>query len=96
MVGEGQVRGQEPHRREVDRSLFEQVQDGGEAASGAGGLDAVVGLVLGEAEHVPAVGEERRMAHAQVRVAGVQLGQVRDQEGGGAALARGEVLDPGQ
>ena len=58
MVVGGKVRGEQPHGGEVDRTLGEQVEDHGEPAGGASGVDTVVGLVLGQTEYVPAVDEE--------------------------------------
>ena len=54
----GQVRREQPHGREVDRALREPLEDRGESPGGPGGLDVVVGLVLGECQRDPAVGEE--------------------------------------
>ena len=90
MVGGSQVRSEKPYRREVEHSLREPVEDDGEAAGGAGGLDAVVGLVLGEAEGVAAVDEEGGIALPEMEVAGVELGEVGDELGRGLALAGGE------
>ena len=64
----------------------------GESPGGAGDLHAVVGLVVGEGEDVAAVDEEGGVAGAQVKVSGVELGEVGDEECGGAALAGGEAL----
>jgi hypothetical protein len=73
------VRSEEPHRGEVDASFGEQVENQGEPARGAGDLDAVVGLVLAESERGPAVAEERFEALADVKRAGLDLGEVRDE-----------------
>ena len=92
MVGGRQVRREKPYRREVELPLREPVEDDWEAAGGAGGLDAVVGLVLGEAEGIAAVDEERRIALPEVDVAGVELGEVGDELGRGLPLASGQGL----
>ncbi len=89
-----EVRAEQPDRREVDRAGGEELEDDGEAAGRARDLDAVVGLVLGEGEGVAAVGEERGVAGAQVDVAGVELGEVRDEQRRVAALSPGERLYP--
>ena len=55
----------------TDGAFCEEVEDDRETAGGASGLDAVVGLVPGEAEDGAAVGEEGGMAFAEVDVAAV-------------------------
>ena len=82
-----QVRRQQPHSREAERAALEHLEDHGKAPCRTGDRDAVVGLLLGEAEDVPAVREERAVAGAQVHVAGVELREVRDQEHRDASLA---------
>jgi hypothetical protein len=93
MVVGSQVRGEQLHGGEVESTAFEHLQDHGKAPRRPGDRDAVVGLLLGEGEDVPAVGEERAMAGAQVHVAGIQLREVGDEEDGGVTLASREVLD---
>ena len=88
----GQVRRQEPHSREVDRARSEQIEDDREAARGPSDLDAVVGLVLGEREDGPAVGEERRVARSQMDIARVELGDMGDEKCRGVAFACGQFL----
>ena len=72
-----QVGTEHSHGGEVDLGGGEEVEDDREALGRACGLDAVEGLVLGEREDVAAIGEERRVARAQVHVAGVELGETR-------------------
>ena len=86
------MRSQQPHRGEVDRAAFEHLEDHGEAASRSRHLDAVVGLGLGKGQDLPAIGEERPVSGAQVHVARAELGEVGDELGQGATLARGEIL----
>ena len=88
------MRSQHADRREMNRSAREHLEDHGELARSARDLDPVVGLPLGEAQPVPAIHEERRVAFAQVHLARVHLGEVRDELGGGFALARNEDLHP--
>jgi hypothetical protein len=87
-----QVRAEQPHGGEVDRAVGEEVEDDREAAGRARGLDAVVGLVLGERENVPAVDEEGRVAGAQVHVPRVELGQMHDEESRRAAFTGSQAL----
>ena len=92
MVVGGEVWPEKPNGGEVDRPLGEQVEDDGEPAGGAGGVDTVVGLVLGQTEDVPTVDEQGRIALAEVDVAGVELGEVGDELGGRLTLGSGEAL----
>src|SRR5207244_7446215 len=78
--------GEEPHRGEAERARGEQLEDHGKPAGGSRDLDPVVGLSLGEPESVPAVDEERGVALAQVDVARVELGEVRDEVDGRLAF----------
>ncbi len=89
-----EVRAEQSQRREVDRARGEQLEYDGEAAGRARALDAVVGLVLGEGEGVPAVDEERGVPRAQVHVARGELGEVRHEQRGRAALPGGEPVHP--
>jgi len=54
----------------------------------------VVGLVLGECQRDPAVGEEGAVARPKVHVPRVELGEVGHQEGRGVALSAGEFVHP--
>ena len=93
MVLRRQVRPQQLDRSEAHRPIRKPIQDQREAARGAGGLDAVIGLPLGEAQHVATVDEERRISFSQVDVAGLQLGEMGDDLGGHAALASDKRLE---
>lgn len=92
VIVECQVRSQEPHGREVDRARREQLEDHRETARCPSDLDAVVGFVLGEREDVAAVGEEGAVAGSQMDIACVELGEVSDEQGRGAALPCGQVF----
>jgi hypothetical protein len=87
------VRREEPDRREVHRARREELEDDWKTSGRPGDFDAVVGLVLGERERIAAVREERGVAGAQVRVARVQLGEVRHENGRVLVVAPGEGLD---
>src|SRR2546427_6752362 len=89
MVGGRQVRSQEPPAREVQRTLAEHVTDDRKPPANARRHDAVVRLMLGEAQNLGAVREERREARGQVEPTSVELGQVSDERGGGLTLAPG-------
>ena len=54
-----QVPSEQVHRREVNRTVPEQVQDQGELPSRPCGVDATVGRVLGKVQHARAVDEQR-------------------------------------
>jgi hypothetical protein len=88
-----QVRAEQPHGGGVESAPFEHLEDNRKAPRRSRHRDAVVGLLLGKGQGVPAVGEERAMAGAQVHVASIELREVGDEENGGATLAVGEVLD---
>jgi hypothetical protein len=89
------MRAEQPDRREVDEAGGEPLEDDREAAGRPRDLDVVIGLVLREGEGVAAVGEERGVAGPQVHVAGVELGEMRDEQRRRAALAGGQGLHPG-
>jgi hypothetical protein len=89
------VGSEEADGREVDGTLGQEVEDHREAARGASGFDAVVGLVLGEAEDGAAVGEERGMAFSEVNVADVHLGEVSDDLRGDESRAAGKRDESG-
>jgi len=93
VVVERQVRTQQPDSREAQRAALEHLEDHRKAPCRSRDRDAVVGLLLGEAERVPAVGEERAVAGAQVHVAGVELGEVSDEQHRDVPLARDEVME---
>jgi hypothetical protein len=95
MVLRSQVGSEKADGREVDGPLRKEVEDDREAAGGTRGLDAVVGLVLGEAEDGATVGEERGVALAEVDVADVHLGEVGDDLHGDLPRAAGEDEESG-
>jgi hypothetical protein len=87
------VGGEQPHRGEVDRAALEHLQDHRKTPHRSGDRDAVVGFLLGEAEDVSAVGEERAVAGPKVHVARVELREVRHEQDHGSTLASGEIPD---
>jgi hypothetical protein len=95
MVLRRQVGSEEPNGREVDGSLRQEVQDHRKAAGGASGLDAVVGLVLGEPQDGATVGEEGGVALSEVDVADVHLGEVGDDLDGDVSGATREREEAG-
>lgn len=88
------MRGEQFHAGEVESASFEYLQNHGKAPQRARHRDAVVGLLLGEGEDVPAVSKERTITGAQVHVASIELGEVGDEEDHRATLAGGEIPDP--
>ena len=93
MVAQRQVGSEQPHRGQVDRRGGKHLEDHRKPPGGSGDLDAVEGLGLGESERVPAVGEERSVALAQVQIACVQLREMGDDLGCRLALAGGEAFE---
>jgi hypothetical protein len=71
------------------------IEDDREVADRPGSLDAVVCLVFGEPQGVPAVDEERPIARPKVQATGVELSEMRDKKGRGAPLPSGQPLQPG-
>jgi len=57
MVLGHEMRRQQSHRREVHRSVAEQFEDDGVFPNGPSRLNAAIGGMLGEMEHLHAVGE---------------------------------------
>jgi hypothetical protein len=92
VVLRSEVGGEQSNGGEVDRTPFEHLQDDGKSTRCPRHCDAVVGLLLGEGQDLPAIGEEGAIAGAQVHVACIQLGEVGDEEGHEATLAGGELL----
>ena len=79
MILRRQVRRQQTDRGQVHRPVRQQLQDDRKAPRGAGGLDPSIGRVLGEAEDLRAVGEERRAALPEIEPPRVQFRQRRNQ-----------------
>jgi hypothetical protein len=79
MVLGGQVTRQQPHRRHRQRPVRELLEDPGKQPTRACRLDPVVRGIVGQAEDVAAIGEERRMALAQKEPPRVELGEVGDE-----------------
>jgi hypothetical protein len=74
-----EVTRQQPHRRERQRSVDELLEHPGKQSTRACCLDAVVRRILGQTENVAAIGEERRLAGAQVELPQVELREVGDE-----------------
>jgi hypothetical protein len=91
----GEVRSQQPDSGEVDVSGGKAVKDDRESANGASGLDSIVRCVLREMEHLGAVGKQRGEAFRQVEPPFIEDREMRDENGGGRPLLKGEFLDPG-
>jgi len=63
----------QPHRREVEGAVAEHAQDAGMLPRRPRGQDPVIGLVLGEAQDLRAIGEERIEARGEMEIAGLEL-----------------------
>jgi hypothetical protein len=83
----GQVLAQEPHRGHAQRPIREQTENPRVAPPGSRGLNPVVGRILREAEHLRAIGEERRESRREVEPARLELGQMHEQSNGRLAFA---------
>ena len=92
MICRRQVRRQQPDGGQRYGPLIERREDCGEAACRAGSLDAVIGGTLGEVQRVRAVGEQRRVALAQVEPAHVELHQRAHESRSSAAFRRRQTL----
>ena len=93
MVDGRQVRGQERDRGEGHRPVGQQIQNNWELAGCSRRLDPSIRSVLGEVQHLRAVGEERGAAFAEIQPARVKLCQQRDEPDRRVALAAGGDLD---
>jgi len=87
--------GEQPNRGQAEGALSEHPNDDREPPARPCGFNAVVGGRLGEVKDLATIGEERRKARGQVEPAGVELGQVRDETGGGLPLAPDQRLHRG-
>jgi len=93
MILRRQVRRQEPERREIETAGREPLEDDGKLARCARGLDAAVRGMLREVQDLDAVREQRRASFAEIKLAGIELGQMSDETHGRLALASRQVLD---
>jgi hypothetical protein len=92
-VGLGrEVRTEQLDLRDVDRTVLEHVQQDREPPGEAARFDPVPGLPVGQVKHGAAVVVKAGVAVAQVDVASVHLGQVRDDLRRGFTLPGGEGL----
>jgi len=66
------------HCREVHRPIAEQLEDDRVPPRGPARFDAAIGGVLGEMEHLHAVGKHRRAAFSKVQLSLVEHGEVGD------------------
>ena len=87
-----QVRREEPRRGQVDCPCRKQLEDDGVPSGGPCDLDPVVGLPLRKSQGIPAVDVKGFVSLAQVHIARVQLGEVRDEVGRLVTLSRDQAL----
>jgi len=87
---------EESHRRQVHRSHLEHLEYDRKTPDHPGGFDAPIGGVLGEMEHLRAIGKQRRAAFGEVETSFVQFREVSDEGRGRLTLALGQVLHPGE
>jgi hypothetical protein len=87
---------QQANRGEVDRAVDKPLQNHWKPACGPRRLDAVIGCVLRQMEHLPAVAEERRAAFGEIQAPRIELHQRSDQRSRRAPFDCGEALDLGE
>jgi hypothetical protein len=78
---------------ERERAIRQELEHHGESRRGARGFDPSVGRVLGQAEHLRAVGEERRAAFTQIQAPEIDLSQQSNEPCGRATFYAGRCLD---
>jgi hypothetical protein len=76
----------------MDLPRLELLEESGDPPSRPGGGDPMISGGLGEVEHGGAVGEHGRAGLSEVELAGVDLGEVRDEFGLRGALLLDEPL----
>ena len=81
------MRREEADGGQVEPAFGYRLEQDGKLPCRAGGLDPLVGRILGKAQLLDAVGEEGRMAGRRVRLAGVDLGDMREEPRGGLAVS---------
>ena len=90
MVFAREVRCQQTHCREVHRPIAEQLEDDRVPPRGPARFDAAIGGVLGEMEHLHAVGEHGGTAFSEVQSSLVQDGEMGDKDCRRLPLTLGE------
>lgn len=96
VVGGREMRSEQPDSRETDVATGQPREDDRESSNRAGRLDAIVRGVLGEMERLNAVGEQRRIALAEVEAPIVEDREVGDERHGRLPLLLSKVRQPGQ
>ncbi|HEU4798897.1 MAG TPA: hypothetical protein VFT63_08195 [bacterium] len=79
MVLRREVWRQQSDRREVHRSIAEQLEDDGILSSGPSRLNAAIGGMLGEMEHLQTIGEHGGATLSEVETTLVEDGEVGDE-----------------
>ena len=93
MVFGSQVRRQETNRRQVHRTIGQEVENDRESAGCPSAFDPVIGGMLGQVQHPRARGEQRRTAFREVEAPPVEFREVSDQQRRRLVLVAREAFD---
>lgn len=96
MVGTREVGREQGHRRQVDLASRDQVEDDRVLAGETGGAHPPEGRRLGEMQAVGAVGEHGRARRLPVQPAGVDLGEVGEEQRGVLSILADEPGELGE
>lgn len=93
MVLGREVRPQQTDRSHRERAVGEQLEDDGITPRRPRGLHTKVSGIVGEAQHLRAVGEQRGTALAEIQAARIDLAEQRNQVRDRTPLVRGGAFD---
>ena len=88
-----QMRREQTDRRKRDRTVGQSVEDHREPPRDTSRLDAVVGGVLREVQHLGAIDEQRRAALSKIQTTDIELGERGDELHRGVTLVDGKPCD---
>jgi hypothetical protein len=89
----GEVGSQQDDGAQVQAAIGERREDRRESPGGSGGVDALVGRILGEPQLLQAEDKHRRETGRHVEAPGVDLGDVGEEGRGGGAFLDGELAE---
>jgi hypothetical protein len=90
VVLDRQMRREEPHACQVHQAVSEESENRWKPTHSARGFDPSVGFVLREVQYLRAICEERRAALVEIKTAGVDFSERRDELRGRRALPGNE------
>jgi hypothetical protein len=88
-----QMRSQQSERRQRETAIDEEIDHDGKRPHRPSGLDAVIGGVFRQVEHLGAEREERRAAFSQIQPARIELREKPDEMDRSVALVSGSSAD---